>query len=424
MTSYTNQYGETFKIGDVGSRIVIGESPIDVEIIKFSASGKNMFAKDRQGNEYSFSTKDRRERKSTNFIQFAKYEGLGQILSMSTAKGDSFNVGQKIRRYSDDNIAVEDDLVVIVGFSESGKNVFTQAPGEEIQSFSLKTGEERKPGRDEISLYVRLEDQNKPLKKKEEPSPIPKEWKDDAKNWITTVAQLVKEQIGLDLTTAFDRAGFKQDDAYFWYDRGHAPESVAQKIVYAVKKRNQKPKQKTDFSDLAKWLETNEEKIENYKSGVGFREVQAFDNVIKALKNISEKDKVVNGLTYDQYKNQVAQLYKQTYPNAEPVQKVKQLINENPSNLLKATWESGDSVEAGVLIFITNYLTRGGVDYDDWRDDVKSITIHKGLVTDNTYANQLREIDIPYGQVLRDTFVNNETPLRAVASIEILKKYA
>ena len=100
MRSYTNQYGETFSIGDVGSRIVIGESPTEVEITKFSASGKNMFAVDRQGNEYSFSTKDRRERKSTNFIQFSKNEGLGQIASMLTGRGTVLNVGQKITRYS------------------------------------------------------------------------------------------------------------------------------------------------------------------------------------------------------------------------------------------------------------------------------------------------------------------------------------
>jgi hypothetical protein len=422
MTSYTNQYGETFATGDVGSRIIIGKAPTEVEITKFSASGKNMFAVDRQGNEYSFSTKDRRERKSTNFVQFSKNKGLGQIASMLTGRGTVLNVGQKIRRYKNRQRNLL-SFVVVVGFSDSGKNVFTQAPGEEIQSFSIKTGDERRPGNDEISLIAYPEDQNEPLKKKEEPKPTPKEWKDEAKNWIASVAQLVKEQIDLDLTSAFYLAGFKQDDLYNWYDSGKSPEYAVEKIVSAVKKRTQKPKQKTDFSNLDKWLATNEEKIEKYKSGVSFRKSEAFNNVINALKNISDKDKVIDGLTYDQYKNEVAQLFRENYPNAENVQQIKRLINDNPNNLIKATWDSGGSVEAGMLMFITNYITRGGTYYIDWRDEVKTITVEKGMVHQSA-AIQFQEIDRPYGKVLRDTFINNETPMTAVTSIEILKKYA
>jgi len=420
MTSYTNQYGETFSIGDVGSRIIIGKDPTEVEITKFSASGKNMFAKDRQGNEYSFSTKDRRERKSTNFIQFSKNEGLGQINSMLTGVEAVISVGHKIRRYKNGR-GDRESLVVVVGFSDSGKNVFTQAPGEPIQSFSIKTGDERKPGNDTIDLFMRFEDQNKPLNKKEEQKPKSDSWKEEMRIWLDTIRELVGEK---SIANVLYRSGYTRDDIYKWYNSGKSPEYAADKILSAVKKRDEKPKQKTDFSDLAKWLETNEEKIQNYKSGVSFRESEAFDNVINALKNISEKDKVVNGLTYEQYKNQVAQLFRKTYPTAETVQKVKRLINENPINLIKPTWESGASVETGMLIFITNYLIRNGIDYADWRDDVKTISVQKGLVTDNTDAVQAREIDQPYRQVLQDTFINSETPQRAVTSIEILKKYA
>lgn len=174
MKSYTNTYGETFRVGDVGNRIVIGEMPMSVKITKFSASGKNMFAEDDYGNEYSFSTKDRRERKSLNFIQFGDTFGIsGNVVSMLNSNDTVMNTGDKFRRFKDRREDLS-DLVIIVGFSDSGKNVLTQAPNEEIQSFSIKTGEERKPGNDLLSLRFYLEDQSLPLKNSESPSPSPK----------------------------------------------------------------------------------------------------------------------------------------------------------------------------------------------------------------------------------------------------------
>lgn len=424
MNSYTNQYGETFSIGDVGSRIVIGENPTEVEITKFSASGKNMFAVDRQGNEYSFSTKDRRERKSTNFIQFSKNEGLGQIASMLTGRGTVLNVGQKITRYS--RKSGQKSLVVVVGFSDSGKNVFTQAPGEEVQSFSIKTGDERKPGNDEIRLIAFPEDQNKPLKKKEIPESKDKYLRSLGKFTSDLIVEL-EFQFDIDYGDAAGMAMAKSEEISTAYRKGMTPKEAVKELFGKPKPEEPKPeepKKKIDFSNLAKWLKTNEEKIQKYKSNVSFRESKAFDNVIVALNKLSDKDKVVNGLTYDQYKNQVSQLFRETYPNAENVQQIKRLIGENPINLIRVTWDSGGSVEAGMLMFVTNYLTRSGMSYLDWRDDVKTITVEKSLVSGNTDTIQFREIDRPYGQVLRDTFVNNETPQRAVTSIEILKKYA
>ena len=160
MKSYTNQFNQTFTVGDIGQRIVIGEEPVEVTIVKFSASGKNMFAKDKNGKEYSFSTKDKRERKSTNFIDFGSNFGVGGR-NIIAPNGETITIGDKLRRKKTRGIRKgEVDLVTVTRFSASEKNIFTKFPSDkDEQSFSALTGEERKPGSDYIKRFVFAEDQ-------------------------------------------------------------------------------------------------------------------------------------------------------------------------------------------------------------------------------------------------------------------------